>query len=283
MNVLSVRWARTQPGSAAHGGRNCAGLHQPLAAEFAQRRDREEVELAREQQRERVGAPGDEGSPDERGHREVAGQVGAVLGERGAAGHRRAAEDPSGRLERLLGGGGAVEEPSVQLDEVGAVDHQLHGDDAVGEPTQPVEAERAGHVLGVDGKALLGAGGAGMSDGEDGNVGLRPPVQAGADVDERLVVEELCCVLGGELGAAADLDPAGRWRWRWPTARRRASTSGAASPKCSCTSSSMNAATCSPVRDRTTGGTRSASWSSVSASCTRSASSSGVAGSNRSG
>ena len=46
---------------------------------------------------------------------------------------------------------------------------------------------------------------------------------------------------------------------------------------------SMKAATCSPVRVRTTGGTRAASCSSARAVWTRSASCSGVAGSNRSG
>ena len=106
-----------------------------------------------------------------------------------------ATEDPPGRFERLLGVGAALEEPAVQLDEVGAVDHHLDREDPVGEPPQTVHAERARHVLGVDRETLLGARGAGMTDREDRDVGLCPAVQAGRDVDERLVVEELRGVL----------------------------------------------------------------------------------------
>ena len=39
---------------------------------------------------------------------------------------------------------------------------------------------------------------------------LRPPVETGSDVNERLVVEQLRRVLGGEPSVASDLDPTGR-------------------------------------------------------------------------
>jgi hypothetical protein len=119
-------------------------------------------------------------------------------------------EDPSCRLEGLFGSGRAVEEPAVQLDEVGAVDDELRGDDPVGEAAEAVEAERAGHVLGVDGETLLGSRRAGVADREDRDVGLCPAVEAGGDVDERLVVEQLGGVLGRELRVAPDLDAARR-------------------------------------------------------------------------
>ena len=73
------------------------------AAELGERRDRAEVELAGEQQAERVGPAGGERGPHERRHAEQARQVAAVLRERGAAVERRPAEDASRGLERLLG------------------------------------------------------------------------------------------------------------------------------------------------------------------------------------
>lgn len=52
----------------------------------------------------------------------------------------------------------------------------------------------------------MGAGRRRVADGQDGQIGLVPAVEPGQDVDERLVVEELCRVAGGEAGPGAHLD-----------------------------------------------------------------------------
>ena len=178
MNALSVRWLSTHPGSSAHGGRYLAGFTRPwlrsspsaaidqrsslpensrpsVSGRPAMNADRTNVEIDRK--------------PDRYEQSFVNGDPPVIT--------------PPRKLRRVdsnacSGVGAAVEEPAVDLDEVGAVDHHLHGEDPVGEPAQPVEVERARHVLGVDGEALLGAGGAGVADRQDRDVGLLPAVHA---------------------------------------------------------------------------------------------------------
>ena len=149
----------------------------------------------------------------ERGAQEVEGPavaalVGGVLGERGAALHHAAPEDP---LRHLRGPGRreAGQQVAVDLQEVGAAGGHVDGDGALAQLDVALVGDVAGEVLGDDAAALLRLGVAGQPDAEDREHRLAEAVQRGEHVPEPLVVGQRADLARREAGPLLERDAGG--------------------------------------------------------------------------